>query len=276
MAFIEWQAQNATGISIIDTQHRQLFDLLNRLHASVTGGLEQGALESILEELINYSIYHFNTEEQLYEEHGSPDNEQNKKEHAEFTRTLFSLQQKFQVGSPTVHFDTLDFLHAWLMDHTTGIDVTFGNLLHSKGIDVHMPSTPENSSMYVPARAPTDAVTIVDEQHKQLFALLDRLKTSVSTGQEQSTLASILDGLLDYTVYHFNMEENLYKKYDSPDYEENKSQHDLFTQNLTEMRQQFNSGSATVSFDMLDFLHDWLTTHTSGIDREFCEYVEGM
>ncbi|BBD07548.1 bacteriohemerythrin [Desulfovibrio ferrophilus] len=134
MAFIEWTDKNKVNIEEVDDQHRQLFAILNRLHSSVVEGKEQGELFSILDELIEYTVYHFQTEEKLYIEHAFPGYEDHKFEHDKLTGTAVELQTKLRNGSATLSFELLDFLHDWLMDHTLGLDQEMGPFMNERGV----------------------------------------------------------------------------------------------------------------------------------------------
>jgi len=116
----------------------------------------------------------------------------------------------------------------------------------------------------------------VDEQHRKLFELLSELHAATMSGKEQSTLALILDELIDYTVYHFKTEEDMYVKYDFPGYSEHKRVHDELTAQAVELQEQFREGSATISFDLLDFLHGWLKEHTTGLDQEMAPFIKAQ
>lgn len=134
MSFIQWSQKNIIGIPVVDEQHQKLFDILNRLHESVVGGLEQSAIFSILDELIDYTVYHFDTEEKFFEQYAFPDRAEHKEEHDRLTAQAVALQGQLREGSATISFEILDFLHDWLMDHTSGLDLDFGNYIREKGI----------------------------------------------------------------------------------------------------------------------------------------------
>ncbi|MBU1001559.1 MAG: bacteriohemerythrin [Proteobacteria bacterium] len=134
MAFIEWTDKNKVNIKEVDDQHKHLFAILNRLHDAVTEGKEQGELFSILDELIEYTVEHFQTEEQLYVKHAFPGYEEHKAEHDKLAGTAVDLQAKLRDGSATLSFELLDFLHDWLMDHTLGLDQEMGPYMNERGV----------------------------------------------------------------------------------------------------------------------------------------------
>jgi len=126
MAFMEWGEKYLTGIQEVDDQHHGLFDLVNQLYQAVANGDEQQTVGKILDELIDYTVLHFQTEERLFVEYKYPKLEEHKQQHDDLTRQVLDLQEQFQEKSITISFDVLDFLHDWLKDHTTGSDLEFG------------------------------------------------------------------------------------------------------------------------------------------------------
>ena len=58
-------------------------------------------------------------------------------------------------------------------------------------------------------------VAEIDEQHKHLFDIVNRLHKAVSEGAEQSMLGEILNELIDYTLADIgtNGTENLFHKW---------------------------------------------------------------
>src|SRR5487761_2653574 len=65
-AFV-WDDKYNTDIDMVDTQHHKLVDLINQLGAISTHQTSSGELGAILNELANYTVYHFDTEEKLME-----------------------------------------------------------------------------------------------------------------------------------------------------------------------------------------------------------------
>ncbi|MCG8123374.1 MAG: diguanylate cyclase, partial [Candidatus Thiodiazotropha taylori] len=53
----------------------------------------------------------------------------------------------------------------------------------------------------------------IDEQHRQLVLMLNELASQFAFESEQIDLSKVFDGLLEYTVYHFETEEAIWRKY---------------------------------------------------------------
>lgn len=117
------------------------------------------------------------------------------------------------------------------------------------------------------------SVQMIDEQHKQLIAIVNGIHDTVVAGAERKALSKIFDELISYTVYHFRTEEDFFEKYNYAERAGHKALHNELTQKALELQEAFGQGSATISYEVLDFLHDWLMTHIIGCDRKFGEFL---
>ena len=131
MAFIIWTDEIAVNDEI-DAQHKKLFDIVNELHASVTAGAERSTLANIFNELIDYTINHFQTEERYFVNLSYPDSQAHKKEHDDLTEQVVKLQSQFAEGDLVISFELLDFLYDWLMKHTSDSDIKFRRFLEER------------------------------------------------------------------------------------------------------------------------------------------------
>jgi len=136
MAFIEWTEKNLIGIPQVDEQHKELFDLLNRLHAAVADGKDVKILNAVLDDLIEFAVFHFSSEEVLFESCNYPRTGEHKSEHDELAEKAMDLQRKLREGGESVNEEILLFLHDWLSTHTADMDVDFANFLRDNNLVV--------------------------------------------------------------------------------------------------------------------------------------------
>jgi hemerythrin len=129
MAFMRWTEELSVNDEI-DAQHRRLFGIVNELHSSVTTGAERGALAKVFNELIDYTIYHFQTEEGYFARLGYPEADAHKREHDDLAAQVLRLQEQFAEGDLVISFELLDFLYDWLMKHTGDTDLKFKRFLN--------------------------------------------------------------------------------------------------------------------------------------------------
>ena len=113
----------------------------------------------------------------------------------------------------------------------------------------------------------------IDEQHKKLIELINRLHSSYMTKASRDEMGQILSELLDYTKYHFGAEEKMLEEYGFGPSEEHKKQHQEFIDKIAVFKKRHELGDNMVGFDMLNFLKDWLLNHILGTDMKYREAV---
>jgi len=64
-----WNKSLETGIKIIDQQHKILVGLINKVAQNVAYGTTQQEFEDNVEEVIKYTKYHFQTEEEIWKKY---------------------------------------------------------------------------------------------------------------------------------------------------------------------------------------------------------------
>ncbi len=122
-----------TGIKLIDDEHRQLFALVNEVHALVNDDLifdKYDEIMRILTELKNYTEMHFQDEESYMEKINYPDLDAQRRAHNTFIERLVDI--KFEDLEDLDHHqqeylqDVLDFLAKWLFNHILKMDKLIG------------------------------------------------------------------------------------------------------------------------------------------------------
>ena len=131
MALIEWNDTYSVGHAIIDRQHKILVKIVNQLNeALVDNNTEQ--LSEFFEELLEYTIIHFDTEEKLMDKYDFNLNDEHKKEHKDLTDQVLSLQKQVNSGEKKIDHEVLDFLQDWLLHHIMETDQKLGKFLEGR------------------------------------------------------------------------------------------------------------------------------------------------
>lgn len=110
----------------------------------------------------------------------------------------------------------------------------------------------------------------IDEQHKKLVQLLNRLASYVAFHDGIPDLEQIFDELADYAVYHFKEEERIWHQYlpDEPVELEHKRIHQIFVETIAVTRAKIRTTSDNIIIEeLLSFLTRWLATHILENDR---------
>lgn len=116
-------------------------------------------------------------------------------------------------------------------------------------------------------------VEVLDEDHKKLIALINRLHDAMKAERSRDVMASILSELVDYTEFHFSREEEFFDRTSYPDTFSHKMQHKKLTDKVKDIRSQYESGAISISMDLMAFLEDWLFGHIKGTDKKYTEHL---
>jgi hemerythrin len=129
MSLINWTPEEfGTTVAQHDEEHKHLFGLLNRLHASVDTG-ERGSIGKALDGLIAFVAEHFSAEEENMRKVSYPALEQHRQEHEKLVKTCVDLQQQFHAGQAEITGETTAFLRDWLKQHIPQVDRKYGSAL---------------------------------------------------------------------------------------------------------------------------------------------------
>jgi len=120
----------------------------------------------------------------------------------------------------------------------------------------------------------TDAYSIgyseIDDQHKKLVEMINVLYDAFSQGAVDNVIEDILDGMIKYTDYHFKTEEKYFEKHSYSDAPAHIKQHEEFVLRVTDFFQEYKKGSETLTYDIMQFLRDWLLNHIKDSDKKYC------
>jgi len=112
----------------------------------------------------------------------------------------------------------------------------------------------------------------IDVQHQWLVnatnALHEEWQKAVSC---RETVGRILDGLVDYTMKHFILEEELLLRFGYPETKAHKAEHDAFLVKAMQLLIAFEDG-ANVDREVLDFLKRWLLHHILSVDKAYVPF----
>lgn len=111
----------------------------------------------------------------------------------------------------------------------------------------------------------------LDEQHKKLVQLIFRLFTAMNEQKTREELKTILDRLISYAVEHFSTEEKYFQSFQYEQADEHIAEHRKFTNKVADLKSRLENNEIEISFELIDFLEDWLVTHLMEQDRKYIE-----
>ncbi|XPV69556.1 MAG: bacteriohemerythrin [Halarcobacter sp.] len=117
---IPWNDSFNTGIEIVDQQHKKLVDIINNLATQFAYNSNSIDINNIFNELIDYTNYHFNSEETIWNKYiNNKESEiKHQKIHKNFIQELKKLIKKAKNSTiEEIAENILDFLVQWLVSH---------------------------------------------------------------------------------------------------------------------------------------------------------------
>jgi hemerythrin len=116
-----WKEEYSIGIDLIDKQHKYLFDIGNQAYELIRNDLPADKYDEviqILEDLRQYTKFHFQTEENYMLKINSDQLPSQKIAHAEFIKKIYSIDFKnFDGDAKNYLDDILSFIFNWILEH---------------------------------------------------------------------------------------------------------------------------------------------------------------
>jgi hemerythrin-like metal-binding protein len=119
----------------------------------------------------------------------------------------------------------------------------------------------------------------LDEDHKQLFYLINRLADQAAADDVSvEAIRDTLFALMRYAELHFSREERVMTACDYPQLHDHLGQHKRFVERIKAIAAEFDADAkdsgAEVGDALLEYLKDWLTHHILIQDMAYKPFVE--
>ncbi|EJO5348763.1 hemerythrin family protein [Clostridium botulinum] len=123
-------------------------------------------------------------------------------------------------------------------------------------------------------------ISKIDNQHKRLFELADKIYTIVSVNDGYDHYDEIIETirtLKEYTVFHFSYEEEVMKKYEYSDLDNHKIEHDAFIKKISSINEEeIDEKQKKFLMDLLAFIVNWIENHILKSDLKYKDYLNGL
>lgn len=113
-----------------------------------------------------------------------------------------------------------------------------------------------------------------DEQHKEIFNLLNALHTATASG-DRNAIGAKLDALINYVVKHFKDEEAAMQAKKYSGFAAHKGEHDKLVSTCADLQKKFHANKADVTADTTKLVKDWLYKHIPSMDRAYESCLNG-
>ena len=114
----------------------------------------------------------------------------------------------------------------------------------------------------------------LDQEHQRWIELLNGFYEGLKEGRSKEALSELIMGMIDYTNYHFNSEENYMESIGYPDLDKHKILHNEYIGKLNEYYDKIVSVTMILSIEVTNYLKNWLVNHIKGTDQKYSSFAE--
>jgi len=131
-----WGPEFSVYIRGIDRQHQYLVTTLNNLYRYLLAGSPRKVLDNVLDALVEYTKFHFRSEEVLFDKYGYPRARGHKKQHQGFVDKVAEFMEKYKANEERLTLEVLHFLADWVRNHILTSDHDFGEWFLEHGVPI--------------------------------------------------------------------------------------------------------------------------------------------
>ncbi len=218
---LQWTDAMATSIDAVDAQHQHLLEIFNRIALAQAEDASRETVLACLDELVDYTGYHFREEEQLIRRWRV--DSRHSRMHLQAHETFRGFLQEARIfaaeHAPEVTVELLAFLTQWLLHHILGMDRRMAREIHrlqaSDGSD-HLARDSSHDDAHDVAQAVSQFTEQLGKrtfglfgQRQQMLNLQSLYRTLLHCGevlsrarQEHEMIEGLCAGLVQDTLFH--------------------------------------------------------------------------
>ncbi len=254
------------GIETIDNEHKKFFSIINDAFSLLqTENINIHTLaRETLARLLEYARTHFAHEEEYMKEIQDPELTSQKQEHTDFINRIknisfdnlgdYEARQKLE--------ELLKYLSGWLFKHIISSDTLIGKF----------------ESPFAFTSKYHTGIELVDEEHRHLFEIIanaDKIIHADLLHDKYDEIVHILSELKEYTIVHFQDEEEYMKQISYPELAQQQKAHEAFIEKLASIDlDSLDDHQQDYLEDLISFLLNWLTVHILQMDKKIGEYTQ--
>jgi len=129
---LEWSEKYSIGHLVIDENHEYLFRLLEQTAKAIDNSANPEIIQSILNQLLDYTQTHFRDEEALMVSLAYPKFLDHQQAHSNLLDTVEDMMDEYQRGITSISNALLLFLRQWVSKHIMQEDALFSAWLERK------------------------------------------------------------------------------------------------------------------------------------------------
>ena len=115
-------------------------------------------------------------------------------------------------------------------------------------------------------------ISEIDEQHKRIIGYINKVNDAAKSGNQEE-LEEVLEGLLEFTITHFELEEELMEKAGYPFLKAHAMMHETLMKRLADLRMRAINKKENIAAELQTFLESYLSNHVMNSDHDYVESV---
>jgi hemerythrin len=117
-------------------------------------------------------------------------------------------------------------------------------------------------------------IQLIDEQHQELFRLVECLRVRLQGEAERDEIEALLEALIASSGHHFATEETFMAQFGYPDFEPHVAEHASMLASLKELLAEFQEHRRAMIQMLPIFMEGWLRHHLSDGDFGFVTFLK--
>ena len=131
---VAWNSNFSVKVAEFDEQHKKLISMIQELYSHMEEAKGDQVLKATLKKLIDYTDYHFGTEQINFEKYQYPKKAEHIAQHTNLLKKAHQLYEDLEAGTAVLSNEVLDFLQDWVMNHILKTDMEYAEFFKDKAI----------------------------------------------------------------------------------------------------------------------------------------------
>jgi hemerythrin len=112
---------------------------------------------------------------------------------------------------------------------------------------------------------------MIDEEHKKLFGILNKVIVAKEHNGNPEELWEVLSEMTNYALTHFRTEETYMKEFNYPEYQAHKEEHRDFSTETIAYHDKVINGDSQIANEIIEYLKWWLVNHIQETDKKYID-----
>ena len=260
---IGWNDVYSIGDEAIDTEHKKIFTLANKVKSCSA----EEEIKKAVKEVINYTKFHFASEERYMQEIDYPEFASHKMIHRELIEDLSNfLRQLNELSNQQIVDGLSSFINDQIINHI---------LIEDKKVQHSQKNASQLREIFRWKMLYSIGHASIDEDHKKLFALAIKTLNYNQNGHVKLHVKESIKELYEYMKVHFENEERFMEeiKYDLIDH--HKELHQKIIQQMHQFIKSIASmNTATFERKLIEYMDIWLVNHIVRDDKRISCFMQ--